>query len=77
MKLAILQNPDVIEKNQYRVRIRRPKISKDFWSHLMGKKRSNFVALCYQIMLKNGNTAKWGNFDFDFSKKEIYKTLVS
>ena len=30
MKLAILQNPDVIGKNQYRIRIQRPKISKDW-----------------------------------------------
>ena len=29
MKLAILQNPDVIEKIQYRIQIQRPKISED------------------------------------------------
>ena len=29
MKLAILQNSDVMEKNQYRIRIQQPKISKD------------------------------------------------
>ena len=29
MKLAILQNPDVIGKNRYRIWIQRPNISKD------------------------------------------------
>ena len=51
MKLAILRNPDVIEKNQYRIRTQRPKVSKDLLvSSNAQKKRSNFVALCYLFL---------------------------
>ena len=44
MKLAILLNSDVMEKNQCQIRIQRPKISKDL---LVSSNAQIFVALCY------------------------------
>ena len=46
MKLAILQNSDVMEKNQCQIRIQRPKISKDL---LVLSNAQIFVALCNPI----------------------------
>ena len=43
MKLAILQNSDVIEKNGCQIRAQRPKISKDL---LVPSNAQIFVALC-------------------------------
>ena len=52
MKLAILQNPDVIEKNQYRIRIQRPKISEDLLVSSNAQKKGHFFALCYLFAYK-------------------------
>ena len=48
MKLAILQNSDVIEKNGCQIRTQRPKISKDL---LVPSNAQVFVALCYDCIL--------------------------
>ena len=51
MKLAILQNPDVIEKNQYRIRIQRPKISKDLLVSSNAQKKVKFYCPVLQNLI--------------------------
>ena len=46
MKLAILQNSDVMEKNQYRIRIQRPKISKDLLVSFNAQKKGQILLPC-------------------------------
>ena len=50
MKLAILQNSDVMEKNQYRIRIQRPKISKDLLVSFNAQKKVKF---CCPVLFAN------------------------
>ena len=49
MKLAIMQNSDVMEKNQYRIRIQRPKISKDL---LVSSDAQKKVKFCCPVLSK-------------------------
>jgi len=50
MKLAILQNSDVMEKNQYRIRIQRPKISKDLLVSFNAQKKGQILLPCVIIV---------------------------
>ena len=52
MKLAILQNSDVMEKNQYRIRIQRPKISKDLLVSFNAQKKVKFF--CSVLFANSG-----------------------
>ena len=52
MKLAILQNSDVMEKNQYRIRIQRPKISKDLLVSFNAQKKGQILLPCVINVLK-------------------------
>ena len=52
MKLAILQNSNVMEKNQYRIRIQRPKISKDMLVSSNAQKKGQILLPCVIYSLK-------------------------
>ena len=60
MKLAILQNSDVMEKNQYRIRIQRPKISKDLLVSFDAQKKVQFRSPV--LYVKYNNSQHMGNF---------------
>ena len=53
MKLAILQNSDVMEKNGFRIRTQRPKIIQKQVVLFQDEKKVNFVDLCNEKHTEN------------------------
>ena len=53
MKLAILQNSDVMEKNGFRIRTQRPKIIRKQVVLFQDEKKVNFVDLCNEKHTEN------------------------
>ena len=62
MKLAILQNSDVMEKNQYRIRIQRPKISKDLLVSFNAQKKGQILLPCVIKPIYKGDQNKISNY---------------
>ena len=56
MKFTILQNPDVIEKNEYRIWIQRPKISEDLLVSSNAQKKGQFF--CPVLFIRIQTTAR-------------------